>query len=139
MYPAADVPVLSVSLPTHDAKTLWRMGRALRPLRDEGVLVLASGSLTHNLRKRARDANAEVVSWAGDFDRWATDVLTRGAVAELLDWQRRAPAARTNHPTGEHFVPLLIAEGARHDADRATFPVTGFEYGSLSRRSVMLG
>ncbi len=136
MAPQADVPVLLLSLPSHDPKALWRIGRALRPLRDEGVWFLGSGNLTHNLRQIDPRPDAPVVAWASEFDAWATEALRRRDVDALLDWERRAPAARTNHPTVEHLVPLLLAVAASFDDDVVRFPVTGFEHGSLSRRSV---
>jgi 4,5-DOPA dioxygenase extradiol len=139
LYPDADVPVLSLSLPTHAPQALFRLGRALRPLRDEGVLILASGNLTHNLRRVDPRPDAPVPAWAHDFDAWAVGVLVRHDVGALLGWERAAPAARTNHPTVEHFVPLLVAAGAAHDDEAVTFPITGFEAGSLSRRSVAWG
>ncbi|MDF1701427.1 MAG: class III extradiol ring-cleavage dioxygenase [Planctomycetota bacterium] len=135
MYPKADVPLLSLSLPSHDPKTLYRMGRALRPLRDEGVLIVGSGSMTHNLRRLGRPGTA-TPAWAQEFDAWSTRVLSSNDVDALLDWQRKAPAARTNHPTVEHFVPLLLAAGARKDGEPATFPISGFQSGSMSRRCV---
>ncbi len=138
MYADADVPVLSLSLPSHDPKQLWRIGRALRPLRDEGVFVLGSGNVTHNLRKLGR-AGSKTPAWAADFDAWCEQRLVRNDKDALLDWQRKAPAARTNHPTVEHFVPLLIAAGARYEGERATFPVEGFEAASVSRRCVQFG
>ncbi len=136
MYPGADVPVLPVSLPSHDPRALLALGRALGPLRDEGVLILGSGSLTHNLRRLDGRPGAPTPAWAADFDAWVSDVLARRAVDELLDWEQRAPAARTNHPTVEHFVPLILAEGARRTDDAAAFPITGFDAASISRRCV---
>lgn len=138
MYPNQDVPVLSVSLPSHDPRTLVAIGRALRPLREEGVLILGSGSATHNLRRIDGRAGALTPSWASEFDAWLADVMTRNDVDALLDWEQKAPAARTNHPTVEHFVPLLLALGARRDDDQATFPITGFDGASVSRRCVTL-
>ncbi len=138
MYPNADVPLLSVSLPSHDPKTLFRMGRALRPLRDEGVLIVGSGSMTHNLRRMGREGTP-TPSWAKSFDDWSVDVLAKHDVDQLLDWQRKAPAARTNHPTVEHFVPLILAAGARKDRDAVSFPITGFQAASMSRRCVAFG
>ena len=135
MYPKADVPLLSLSLPSHDPKTLYKLGRALRPLRDEGVLIMGSGSMTHNLRKRFREGTP-TPSWAKEFDDWSTRVLASNDVDQLLDWQRKAPAARMNHPTVEHFVPLILAAGARKDGEVATFPITGFQAASMSRRCV---
>lgn len=135
MYPRADVPVLSVSLPSHDARALFRMGRALRPLRDEGVFILGSGAMTHNLRYRPRRGEKRT-PWAVEFDAWIAQTIEKADVDALLDWQRKAPAARTNHPTVEHFVPLLIAAGARRDGDVSTFPLAGFDGPAASNRCV---
>lgn len=139
MAPKANVPVLTVSMPTHDAKHLFKMGRALRPLRDEGVFLLASGNVTHNLRRLGRGDQAPTPAWASGFDAWTKRVVQRGDVDALLDWQHKAPDARLNHPTVEHFVPLLFAAGARHDDDPVGFPIEGFENGSISRRCLTLG
>jgi 4,5-DOPA dioxygenase extradiol len=136
MYPEADVPVLPVSLPSHDARTLHRIGQALRPLREEGVLILASGNATHNLRRIDGRRGAPTPAWAAEFDAWLAEITTRREVDALLDWEKKAPAARTNHPTVEHFVPLILAEGARRDDDQVAFPITGWDAGSLSRRCV---
>jgi 4,5-DOPA dioxygenase extradiol len=135
MYPKADVPVLSISLPSSDPKTLFRLGQALRPLRDEGVFILGSGQMTHNLRYRAK-RGAKTPAWAAEFDAWAEQALRTRDVDALLDWQKKAPAARTNHPTVEHFTPLLLAAGAQRSSDVARFPLAGFDGGALSNRSV---
>lgn len=139
MYPQADVPVLSVSLPTHDPKRLVAIGQRLGALRQEGVLVMGSGSLTHNLRRMDRRAGAPTASWAKEFDVWAQERLDAYDVDALIDWEKKAPAARMNHPTVEHFVPLLLALGARHRKDAVRYPITGFELANLSRRSVQFG
>ncbi|MHC5009421.1 MAG: DODA-type extradiol aromatic ring-opening family dioxygenase, partial [Planctomycetota bacterium] len=136
LYPHADVPVLSVSLPSHRPAALLRIGRALRPLREEGVFILGSGNVTHNLRRLDGRRGAPTPTWASEFDAWSRQVLARHDVDALLDWERKAPAARTNHPTVEHFVPLIIAAGASSERDTVTFPVSGFEAGSISRRCV---
>ena len=136
MYPKADVPILSVSLPGHDPKTLFKMGQALQPLRDEGVFVLSSGAMTHNLRYRPQRGQTKTPAWASEFDAWSQETLMTRNVDALLDWQRKAPAARTNHPTVEHFVPLLITAGAQRDDDVTRFPVTGFDGVAFSNRCV---
>jgi 4,5-DOPA dioxygenase extradiol len=135
MYAQADVPVLSLSLPSSDPKTLFKMGQALRPLRDEGVFLLASGAMTHNLRYRPRRGE-KTPAWAAEFDTWVEETLVQNDVDALLDWQKKAPAARTNHPTVEHFTPLLIAAGARKSQDVTRFPLTGFDGVAFSRRCV---
>lgn len=139
MYPEADVPVLQLSLPTEDPAALIALGRRLAPLRAEGVLVLGSGNITHNLR-RVDWQNGPPPDWATDFDSWTADVLTRFDLDALAQYRTRAPGVELALPTHEHFTPLLVAAGAASEgAHGVGFPVDGFEYGSLSRRSVRLG
>jgi 4,5-DOPA dioxygenase extradiol len=140
MYPDADVPVLQVSLPTLDAAALFEVGRALAPLRDEGVLIVGSGFLSHNLRQMYRDAGDLPIAWAGDFDAWAEDAIARQDVDAIIDYRNRAPAIDQALPTHEHFVPLLVALGADADAPGdVRFPITGFLAGTLTKRSVQFG
>jgi 4,5-DOPA dioxygenase extradiol len=141
MYPAADVPVLQVSLPTLDPTELFALGRALAPLRREGVLIIGSGFLTHNLRSMDFRPEAPVPGWASEFDAWTADVLMRRDVDALLDYRQRAPGVRQALPTHEHFVPVVTALGAAIDDPSAlpSFPISGFVYGSGTRRSLQLG
>lgn len=141
LYPAADVPVLQLSLPSPaTGADLVALGRKLAPLRDEGVLVMGSGNVTHNLRRVDWEGKNPPPSWAADFDAWTTERLTTNDVDGLADYERRAPALDLAHPTREHFEPLLVVVGAASLGDaRASFPVTGWEFGTLSRRSVQLG
>lgn len=139
MFPAADVPTIQLSLPTiTDDAALFRLGERLAPLVDEGVLVMGSGNLTHNLRRVIFDENAPVIDWAKEFDDWVQGALTRFDVDALVTWRDRAPAARLAHPREEHWAPLLVVAGAAHASGRTRvrFPVEGFEYGTLTRRSV---
>jgi len=128
--------VLQVSLPSEDPRELYDVGCALAPLRDEGVLVIGSGFLTHNLRALSlRDTPA----WARDFDGWTADVLARRDLDALLDYKARAPGVRESLPTHEHFVPVIVAAGAAGD-DAPTFPITGFWWGgAMTRRSAQFG
>jgi 4,5-DOPA dioxygenase extradiol len=140
MYPNADVPVLQVSLPTLAAPTLFALGRALAPLRREGILVVGSGFLTHNMRALDPRPDAPTPSWASDFDAWAAGALARHEIDALLDYRNRAPGVREALPTHEHFVPVVVAAGATADAAAAVkFPITGFMAGSFTRRSVQFG
>jgi 4,5-DOPA dioxygenase extradiol len=141
MYPNADVPVLQVSLPTLEPAELFRLGRALAPLRKEGILIVGSGFLTHNLRSMDFRPEAPVAAWAKEFDAWTADVLTRRDVDALLDYRARAPGVRQALPTHEHFVPVVVALGAAIDDATATasFPISGFTYGTATRRSVQFG
>jgi 4,5-DOPA dioxygenase extradiol len=137
MYPLADIPVLQMSMPSLDARTLLDVGQRLAPLRHEGVLIMGSGFLTHGLpfiRFEATDEPAP--DWSAEFDAWTAEALARQDVDTLLDYRRKAPAVRYAHPTVDHFVPLFVAVGASLDAlgDQQTV-VDGFWYG-LSKRSV---
>ncbi len=137
MYPAADVPVLQLSLPTEDPDRLLALGERLRPLREQGVLVVGSGHMTHGLPYLTRDnfANGTVPGWSADFDAWAADALDRGDVDQLARYRSEAPGMPYAHPTVEHFTPLFVTLGAATDA---TAPVVttldGYGLG-LSRRS----
>lgn len=135
MYPDADVPVLQISMPGLDARALLELGRALAPLRDEGVLVFGSGFLTHNMRFAFRPG---VPAWARAFDAWAADALARFDVEALVDFQARAPAVELALPTWEHYAPVLVAAGAvGAQRPRTTFPITGWWMeGAFTRRSV---
>ncbi|HEU4395464.1 MAG TPA: class III extradiol ring-cleavage dioxygenase, partial [Planctomycetota bacterium] len=135
MYPAADVPVLQVSMPGLDARALFEFGRALAPLRDEGVLVFGSGFLTHNMRYAFRPG---IPAWAREFDEWAAGALSRFDVDALIDFQTRAPSASLALPTWEHYAPVLVAAGAAAEqGPRTTYPITGWWMdGAFTKRSV---
>jgi 4,5-DOPA dioxygenase extradiol len=135
MYPKAEVPVLQISMPGLVPKELFNLGRALSPLREEGVLVFGSGFLTHNMRYASRPGTP---SWAHAFDDWVADTLKRFDVDALLDFQIRAPDVQTALPTWEHYAPVLVAAGAAADGVlRVTFPITGFWMeGAFTKRSV---
>ena len=137
MYPYADVPVLQMSMPTHDPQKLFELGRRLRPLRDEGVLIIGSGFMTHGLRYATREMmeDNQVPGWSAEFDAWVADAIARGDFDTLAGYDR-APGMPYAHPTVEHFTPLFIAIGAASDAGAA--PVTvidDFQFG-FAKRSV---
>jgi 4,5-DOPA dioxygenase extradiol len=136
--PAANVPVLQVSLPRSiDTAGALRLGEALRPLRDAGVLVIGSGSLTHNLYEfRSHIADPE---YAQVFADWVADALARRDVAALVDYRARAPHAARAHPTEEHYLPLLVALGASDADEPRTLVPGGMTYGVLSMDSFAFG
>jgi 4,5-DOPA dioxygenase extradiol len=136
MYPDARIPVLQISLPSEEPAELLAMGQALAPLRREGVLVIGSGFLTHNLRALSMRS---VPAWASEFDAWSAEVLMKHDVDALLDYRARAPGVREALPTHEHFVPVIVAAGAGA-GDPVTFPITGFWWnGPMTRRSAQFG
>lgn len=139
MYEKADVPVLQVSLPGLDPKELAAFGRALAPLRDEGILVMGSGFLTHNMRALAE---RETPSWAKEFDAWVEGALAKRDVDALVDFQARAPGAKLAHPRSEHYAPVIAAAAAAHEkGGDVTFPITGYwpMAPAFTKRSVQIG
>lgn len=140
--PAADIPVLQLSIDARLSPAQHiTIGRALSPLRDEGVLILGSGNIVHNLRDaftNMRQGRTETPAWAAEFDaRVARALVERDAnhLGAALD----GDVGRVSHPTPEHYLPLLYAFGASMDGDALDFPITGFDAGSLSMRSVRFG
>ncbi|MGZ5036393.1 MAG: 4,5-DOPA-extradiol-dioxygenase [Usitatibacter sp.] len=137
MYPAADIPVTQLSVQSRrGARHHFDLGKALAPLRDEGVLILASGGIVHNLREIQWQAR-EPVAWAKAFNDWMADGVSRGAVDELLDYRERAPSAVRSHPTDEHLEPFFVALGAGGLPARRL--ELGFVLGSLGMDSYVFG
>lgn len=137
MYPSADIPILQVSMPGLEPSELAKFGRALAPLADEGVLVVGSGFLTHNMRSLGQPTPA----WAHEFDTWSKEVLTKRDLDALVDFRARAPAASLAHPRHEHFAPVIVAAAAAEARPGPpTFPIEGFWNGwSFTKRSVQFG
>ena len=134
MYPNADVPVTQLSIqplltPAHHLK----IGKALAPLRQEGILVLASGSATHNLREFGKyPLDAPPPSWVKEFSQWLSKTMQTGDVEALLNYRKLAPYASQNHPTEEHLLPLFVALGAGGDKVNITELHSSYTYGILS-------
>jgi 4,5-DOPA dioxygenase extradiol len=116
IYPEADIPVVQLSIASN-ASPEWHyaLGEALAPLRDDGVLVIGSGSITHNLRAyftTRPPIDAPAPPWVSDFTDWVADRMIAGAVDDVLHAVDRAPYGRDNHPTPDHILPLFVAMGA---------------------------
>lgn len=141
MFPAADVPVVQLSIDARlDAAGHLAIGRALAPLRDEGVLVMGSGNLVHDLRHAFgawRRGDPSTPEWAARFDADVAAALERHDARFLVE-AIAGEAGRRAHPTPEHYLPLLYAAGAAGD-DPVRFPITGFDLGSLSMRAALFG
>lgn len=136
MYPEADIPVLQVSMPSLEPDRLLRIGAALAPLRDQGILIIGSGFLTHGLPfLRDFRFNAPPPAWSAEFDNWAAQALDSGDV-ESLAGLRGAPAVRYALPTGEHYAPLFVTLGAT-PAPAPVSTITGYWLG-LAKRSIQV-
>lgn len=139
MWPRADIPVLQMTMPrTQSNVDLANLGERLAPLRDEGILIVGSGTLTHNLGEWRPARQGAPAEWAVEFDAWVAEALNSRNRDALLNWEQRAPQTLRNHPTPEHFRPLLVAWGAAKE-DEIAYPVTGMEFGIFSRRSIQFG
>jgi 4,5-DOPA dioxygenase extradiol len=137
MYPAADVPVLQMSLPGQDPARLVALGARLRPLRDEGILIIGSGFLTHGLRFLTDwRTDATPPGWSVEFDTWAAAALARGDLDALANF-RSAPGMPYAHPTVEHFTPLFVTLGAATPAAAPVTVIDGFFLG-LAKRSIQV-
>lgn len=143
MFPKADVPVLQVSLGRRvPARAHLDFGRALAPLRANGVFILGSGNVTHNLMLAELDAPpGQVDAWAREFDDWCAGALRRGDVDGLADWAAKAPSAALAVPTDEHFTPLLVAAAAASESGKPSvkFPYDTIEARNIAMRCVELG
>ena len=141
MFPGADVPVAQVSMqPQADARHHYALGQALAPLRDEGVLIVASGSMTHNLRALERDNPAgPPPPWVTGFVDWMHDKLTAGERVAVLDAIDIAPGAEANHPYDDHLLPLFVALGASEPGEPVRRLHTSYEYGVLAMDTYRFG
>lgn len=134
MYPAADIPVIQLAvMPQASADTHYRLGQSLQPLARDGVLVLASGGLTHNLGDMVFDAENDIaLSYAREFRDWFVLALTNRDLPALLDWRRRAPHAARAHPSAEHLLPLFVALGAAGDDAAVRSVHRGYQLAALA-------
>jgi 4,5-DOPA dioxygenase extradiol len=130
MYPQADIPVVQVSLPSRMGPALQgQVGRALAGLRAQGILLIGSGSITHNLRELDWRAGPErATPWALEFRDWMVDKLTAGDDGALNNYRQQAPHAVRNHPSDEHLLPLYFARGA---GEHFSIAHQGFTLGAL--------
>jgi len=143
LYPAANVPAYQVSIDiAQPAPFHLAVGKALGALRDEGVLVLGSGNVVHNLSATVRgvgDTAGAATSWAADFDAQAKRALDAGDTAALLAYERLSPSAPMAVPTPDHYFPLLYSLGAARHDESARQVFEGFQSGTLSMRCVQWG
>jgi 4,5-DOPA dioxygenase extradiol len=141
LRPKADLPVVQLSIDGRlPPEAHVELGKALAPLRDEGVLILGSGNVTHNLRhafSAYQHGDTSTPAWAEGFDAGVTRALEQHDTAELARLVGTSDG-RMAHPSPDHYYPLLYAAGAA-GADKVSFPISGFDMGSLSMRSVLFG
>ncbi|MGA9222476.1 MAG: class III extradiol ring-cleavage dioxygenase, partial [Pseudomonas graminis] len=137
LAPDADIPVVQVSMPASlDTRSAWKLGEALKPLRDMNVLIVASGSLTHNLYE-FRGATPHGADYVKQFAAWTARTLHARNIDQLLDFKQYAPFAERAHPTDEHFLPLFIALGAAGESYQTHVLEGGITHGVLAMDSYL--
>ncbi|RPH42516.1 MAG: dioxygenase [Desulfobulbaceae bacterium] len=141
MYPDAEIPVIQLSIQTgSDTRHHYRIGQALAPLRDKGVLIIGSGGATHNLREFGRYAmDAPPVAYAQAFDDWLAVSIEKGASEDILDYRTLAPEARRNHPSEDHFLPIFAPLGAAGKGAKGSRIHRNITYGILSMAAFAWG
>ena len=130
MDPAGQIPVTLLSVqPQETPAHHLHLGKALAPLRNEGVLIIGSGAATHNMAAFNGDYHAAPPTWATEFDRWLADTIAHNDITALVNYRQLAPHAERNHPTDEHLLPLFVALGAGGRGQQVNH---GFTYGAFS-------
>ncbi|MEO3945892.1 class III extradiol ring-cleavage dioxygenase [Gorillibacterium sp. CAU 1737] len=134
IFPEADIPVVALSVNRHlTNQQQYEIGRALGKLREEGILIIGSGGIVHNLRRLAWGSGPDhIETWASEFDKWIEEHLTSWNTEELFRYEELAPNARMAVPTSEHFIPLLLAMGSGDSNRQAKLLHRSYQLGSLS-------
>jgi len=140
MFPKADIPVVQLSINlTQPPSFHYKIGKLLAPLRDEGVLLLGSGNLVHNLSAYDWDRpDAEIFDWASRFEEKVRGLLETEKDTQLVEYTRLGPEAKLSVPTPDHYLPLLYVLGSRREGQSVSFPIEGFDGGSMSMLAVQI-
>jgi 4,5-DOPA dioxygenase extradiol len=140
IFPRADIPVVQLSIDrTKPPSFHYEIGKMLAPLRDDGVLLMGSGNLVHNLGAYEWDRpDIEAFEWALRFEKKTRALLQAGEDIELIDYPKMGPDATLAIPTPDHYLPLLYVIGSRKKGERVSFPVEGFDGGSMSMLAVQI-
>jgi 4,5-DOPA dioxygenase extradiol len=140
LFPKADIPVVQVSIDLHASPSAhYEIGTKLRTFRDQGVLIIGSGNITHNLRRVDFSGSQPTPSWAENFDRWVANQVESRNHPALTENFMEADGAEISVPTPDHYLPLISALGATFESEKPETVFTGFELGSISLRSLAYG
>jgi len=139
MYPEAEIPVVQLSIDaTRAPEGHYALARGLAPLRDEGILVLGSGNVVHNLRLMSRSEAAPAPGWASDFNAAVRSAVLNSIHPQLIEYAS-LPGAQRAVPTPEHYLPLLYTLAVRETDEAVSIPIDGLEYGAISMMCVKVG
>ena len=141
VYPDADIPIVQLSIDeTQPASFHFEVGRKLAPLRDEGILIVGSGNLVHNLHTYAWGSHVpDPYDWAVRFETEAKHIMIAGEYKPLIDYEKLGPDAMLSIPTPDHYLPLLYVMATRQSGEDITFPIEGVDGGSISMLTVQVG
>ena len=141
VFPGADVPVVQLSIDERQPPLFhYEIGKRLAALREEGVLVIGSGNLVHNLHTYAWGQHGvQAFDWAVRFEKEVRELLLKGEDARIVDYEELGRDAMLSAPTPDHYLPLLYVAATRKKGENVSFPVTGFDGGAVSMLSVMVG
>jgi 4,5-DOPA dioxygenase extradiol len=141
VYPAADVPIVQLSIDeTQPASFHYELGRKLAPLRGEGVLIVGSGNLVHNLHAYAWGRHMpDPYDWAVHFEQQAKEMMVAGEFRPLINYESLGPEANLSVPTPDHYLPLLYVLACRQEREIISFPIEGVDGGSISMLTVRVG
>jgi 4,5-DOPA dioxygenase extradiol len=141
LFPKADIPVVQLSInETQPASFHYELGKKLAPLREEGILIVGSGNLVHNLHTYAWGRQMpEPYDWAVEFEQEARQMMVAGDFEPLVHYEKLGPAAMLSTPTPDHYLPLLYVLGTRQEGEEITFPIEGVDGGSISMLAVCVG
>jgi 4,5-DOPA dioxygenase extradiol len=141
MFPAADIPVVQLSIDYHRPPAEhFALGQQLLALREQGVLIVASGNIVHNLRTMNLSApDNQAYEWVIEFDQWVAEQIASGHPESLVDFQAQGDIAKMSHPSYDHFLPLLYAAGAVEAGEPVEFFNEGYQFASIAMRSVIWG
>lgn len=136
--PNCNIPVLQLSIQPHEsAEYHYNIGKALRMFRDNGIIIIASGNITHNIRAALQGNQEDGQKYAEAFDEWINNALTKRIDDDLLHWKQKAPHAKWNHPTDDHILPLFVILGAS-ESEQAKRIHQSYDYNVLSMASYVL-
>ena len=141
LFPNADIPVLQMSIDRNRTfQQHYELAKKLAPLREQNILILASGNVTHNFSHvDFNNANAKPFEWAVKFDVAIKDAFLNNDADGLIHIEKISDVFRINHPTNDHFIPLLYLMGVRCPNDKVSFPHMSWQYATMSMRNILLG
>lgn len=140
IFPSANIPVVQLSLDTRKSpEEHFLLGKRLAELREEGILIIGSGNVVHNLRGfNWKNQSITPPMWAAEFEAWNRDQLVSGTSAALTEYLAMGEMAALSAPTPDHYLPLLYLAGLQDNSDDVSFPIEGFDGGTMSMLSVLL-